>query len=279
MKAVVTVSNNSIHSVLRDIRLWAMGRAKKTPKVHLVGFGEKLPDQADVILLPSASMLYAARKELAKRPVVVVVFDAPLQCTQISPALHLDIEHQRPSYRMTFRKLTLGIVKEVMEEAWTTKETKVEWERIEVAPRLMGQQLTSILQPIQTFLYSVKGPDNRLHFQKLIFTWMVSEAPRKVLEDKIMEEGKFRKMPSALSKLLDSLDKHEGARAAFREALARKAEKKPVSYKKLSAKYSVATFDLRYTMSQMRKIGRFSVVQKTVHELYAARQKKPGTTA
>lgn len=274
MKAVLTVSNNSIHDTLKFIKNWAENHKAK-PTIHLVGFGEQLPKKADVILLPSSAMLYSARKKLAEKKCVVVVFDAPLQCTNITPATHLDIEHQRPSYRCTFRKLTQGLVSEEMDKAFASKSVSVEWERIEVAPRLMNLQLTSILNPITTFLYSIRDPDNRQHYQKLIYTWLCSEAPLESLETKIMDDGKYKKPPAALVRLLAGLQTCDNARAAFREVLERSATKKPVNYKKLSTTHQVAAFDLRYTMSVMRKLGKYHVIQKTVNDLYAERKARP----
>lgn len=272
MKAVLTVSNNCIADTLKLVNRWAEGHPKK-PKVELIGFGEKLRD-ADVLLLPASSMLYSAREKLAKMKSVVIVFDAPLQCTMIQPATHLDIEYQRPSYKCAFRKLTQGLVSEELDKAFGAKSVDIEWERIEVAPRLMNQQLTSILNPIMTFLHSVRDPDNRQHYQKLVYTWLFSDAPVSALQSKIMEDGNYKKVPAALAKLVEAMTPMDKAREAFREVLSRTEAGKAVSYKKLSAKYGVAVFDLRYTMSVVRKLGKYHVVQKTVKELYDTRQKE-----
>lgn len=271
MRAVLTVSNNCMSDTVAYIKKWADGHPKN-PKIEVIGFGEKLRE-ADVIVLPSSAMLYSAREKLGKMKCVVVVFDAPLQCTMIQPATHLDIESQRPSYKCTFRKLSQGLVSEEMDKAMQSKSVDVEWERIEVAPRLMNLQLTSILNPIMTFLQTVRDPDNRQHYQKLVYTWLFSEAPVEDLQEKVMTDGDYKKVPAALGRLVEAMRNADKARAAFREVLDRSAAGKAVSYKKLSSKYEVSKFDLRYTMSVIRKLGKYHVVQKTVKELYDTRQK------
>jgi hypothetical protein len=197
-------------------------------------------------LICSAATLNSAKSRLDKRKTgILLVFDTPLQCAQIKSAFHLDLLEQKPSFRARYRALTPTRLNKV----FGRKQRKIKIEKVDPIEQLMSQQLGSILNPISSFLYTVRDPEDRDRFKKLIYGWLISERKPSWLVGKAMRMGGYTKVPKALAGLIETVELGDGPRKAFRQMVAAKCEGKPVSYQRLSREHKVSTFDMRYTMS------------------------------
>lgn len=209
---------------------------------------EALQTRPDVLIC-SASTLNSAKQKLGIRKTgIALVMDTPAQCAQIKSAIHLDLLEQKASFRTRFKDLTQEKVNKVMTRCLTSHR-KVRIEKIDPVDSLMEQQLGSILNPISSFLYTVRDPEEREKFRRTIFGWLISERKPTWLIGKVMRMGGYNRVPKALAGLVETVEQGDNPRKAFRQMVAAKQDGKPINYRKLSKTYQVSTFDMRYTMS------------------------------
>jgi hypothetical protein len=275
MKQLFGVANNNIYHVESLLHQYQKAHGKL--KVQIVGFG-KLPNkEAQVMLLPNVKMLSDNLKVIQKSKAVVLVFDCPVLCDYLKPITLLDVAKRSPSYKYVFKPLEYEDFETHLRRALRVKErVKIDKSYIDVIPKLLGEQLSSVLNPIMTFLYRIRDTDRRQDYHKLIMEWLVSGAPTKDLRKIVMGMGDFKREPKAMTTLIDYFE-DEGAanaRIALKEAMDAKSAKKPVSFKKLSKKYQIDPYDIRYTLAVLRKFGRYEVVNKEIRELFKVRKEK-----
>lgn len=239
---VVTCCHHSASEVVAMMRHWRPALVVK------VLDAEALQSKPDVLIC-SASTLNSAKQKLGiRKSGIALVMDTPAQCAQIKNAIHLDLLEQKPTFRARFKDLTQDKLNRVMDRCLNTHR-KVRIEKVDPVDSLMDQQLGSILNPISSFLYTVRDPEEREKFKRTIFGWLISERKPTWLVNKVMRMGGYNRIPKALTGLVETVEQGDGPRKAFRLMVAARQEGKPVNYRKLSKTYKVSTFDMRYTMS------------------------------
>lgn len=245
---VVTCCHHSVVDLVAMIKEW-------NPEVTIGLLSpETLRDKQcrPDLMICSATALQSARSRLEriKRGVLLVV-DSAAQCSQLGNAIHLDLVEQKPSFRAKYRRITQRRVSRIMDRCIQRqqKPRPIEINKIDPVTALIEQQLSSILNPISSFLYTVRDPDDRKKFQRLVYGWLISERKPRWLLNKAMRMGGYTKIPKALAGLVETVEQGDKPRKAFRELMRLKHEGKPINYKRISRQYQVSTFDLRYTMS------------------------------
>lgn len=278
MKHIFGVTNNSILQVQEHLRAFFKEEGVKG-KIQSLGLSDEPLKKADVILVATVSHFLRKLPLIERTKAVVFVFDSPILCEYIKPITLLDVMAKKQSYVYNFKPLESVTFAAAMREALDGGKVKVERKSIDVIPTMLGEQLSTVLNPVQDFLYGVRDTDKRLHFQKAIYTWLVSGSSAAVLKKRLIELQGIKagaKLPVAMTRLIAELetDTFVRSKAAFKEAFAGNIEeeegtkKKAVNYKKLGKKHGVDTFDIRYTMKAIRKFGSFQDVAKDVRQIY-----------
>jgi hypothetical protein len=279
MKQLFGVANNSPHYVQDCIARYGRENESKL-RVQILGLADKPSKKADVILVPTVSTFSKNLAALHARDAIVFLFDSPVMLGYVKPMEILDSKKGGLSYKFVFTPLTYERVKDALDVGLSaTKHVKVSRSAIDVIPNMLNAQLTSILNPIQDCLYSIRDTDRRLEYQRIIYTWLVSGSSSKALEKQIAKlstDKKGRNSPD-IERMLTTL-KEEGfanSRAGIVEAYQHKAVEtpkgkkgKPLNYKKLCAKYNIDPFDIRYTLSLIRKFGSYQRVNQDINTIF-----------
>lgn len=274
MKALVGICNNSVLTV-RDILEQYQKDRKRKMKVQVLGLEETVRKKAHVILISTLHCFIRNHKALEKSDAVVIVFDTPMLLEYVKPIAILDLLEKKLSYIYSFKPLDFDSFAAHMDAALGQKTNiKVKREQFDVIPTMLGSQLSTILNPVQNYLYGVRDTDKRLQYQKHIYTWLVSGAAVATLEKGMMRLIGGDKKPVGLTRLVETLDQ-EGflkMRKAFKEAFDSKvqtgAKKKAVNTKALAKRHGVDPFDIRYAMKALRKHGTFQVINRDVKDIY-----------
>lgn len=275
MKALAGVCNNGILAVQQLLSEY--GRERKIKfKVQTLGLSDEVKKKSDFILISTTHLLVKHAHALRKSNAVVIVFDTPMILEYLRPITLLDVQDKKLSYLYTFKPLEYASFAATM-DAMRAQEghVKLVREKFDVIPTMLGAQLSTILNPIQDYLYGVRDTDKRLHYQKYIYTWLVSGADTKTLQKGLMKLIGGDKVPVAMARMIEVLGQENFTkmRNAFKEAFEAKVttdgkKKKAVNANALSKKYGVDPFDIRYTLKALRKHGTFQVVNRDVKEIY-----------
>ena len=275
MRGLLGVCNHGLLQVQQQIKSYSKSKDIKL-KVQTLGFGDEVRGSADVILVSTVNLFTRQYQHLQNTKAVVVVFDSPHMCSYLKPIELLDVAGQKFSYVFNFKPIEQVVFNATLARALKNKKKiKVSKEATDLIPTMLGEQLSTMLNPIQEFLYGIRDTDKRLHYQRVVYLWLVSKGDVAQLKVKLLALGSAKgKEPVALTRLVDTLSQPNfvKAKGAFREAFDAKVgkdgKKKGVNYKKLCTKYGVDPFDLRYTLKAIRRFGTFQEVNKSVDELY-----------
>ena len=273
MRKLFGVCNSSIIHVVDLIKHFNL-KTNNNIKPQLLGLSDKVDKKAIVIIVQTVSLFSKNRVALNNSDSIVFVIDSPVLCEYLKPIHLLDVEPKKLSYSYKFSKIKPAEFCFQMNEALGSKNVKIKQESVDVIPTLLNSQLSSMLNPIQDYLYRVRDIDKRLVYQKLIYEWLVSDADTKKLGTLIQEGDKPSKY---LTDLLANLDTElaTNTRTALKDAFHAKAKTgKGPNYKAICKKYNVAPFDIRYSMKLLRRFGRYEQVNEDVAKIYKCRSVK-----
>lgn len=271
MKALIGICNHNISTVRSMIAQYEQRKGKL--RVQVLGETSVVDKKAQVILVPTVHLLSKRLVALNIGAALVFVFDNPVLCEYLHPIHLLDVSEKKLSYRFNFKPIAKSEIESLL--ALANKErplVKVKKDQIEVIPTMLNAQLSSILNPIQDYLYRIRDSDNKRHYNKIIYEWLASGAPVEALVRVLTKAITTKQGAKQLDLMLAELSTKEfkKTRQAFVEAFNTKAKTgKPVNYKKLGKKYGVDAWDIRYTMKVLRKFGRYQEVAKEMAALYS----------
>lgn len=196
-----------------------------------------------VLLVPTLARLLKFRDILAKRPVIVIVFDTAISLEYIPEIEILDVAEKIQTHKFVFRPIDYqGLLRKIQKAKAAKQHVEIKESDILLIPRMLESTQSSLLSPILNYIYTLKDMNQRHTAQVSLFRWM--------------KEGQVDKFPvlpesSGSKKLLSflSVESTRNLITAVQEMV------KGVAPDKLSKKYDVAAFDLRYIRAQFSKLG------------------------
>lgn len=258
MLGIFGISNYSVPHIRGVVRKQLRCGKPDGPTLAILGKGMPYAS-ASVLLVVGVGCLRTYRTRLQTSKSAVLVFDSPLNLSTVRPMVFLDTAYAKISGLYIPTELDVPNVTKLLHNSLvSTAHVDVEIQgKQDVATAMLGQQLVSVLNPIQTFLYSVRDAEKRTQYQHLVYGWLVSTRNRATLEREITRLMGQEKIPKAVASMLNALDEQEGMRKAFQEVHRLTNERATINYKAIGTQYKVAPFDLRYTANVLKKLGKY----------------------
>lgn len=264
MKSLFGVVNHNVEhvKVLLDVL-----KKDYDIRCQVLGFGDKPKRKANVVLVPSASLLLKHHDRLSKMSSAsVFVFDNPIMCKTIKPLKLLDVALEKPGFKYTFKPIKKPDLEEAIQE---DRKVVLDTEVMNVIPTLLTKTIPSTLNEIMTFLYSVKS-DKRYAASKYMYLWMVKKKSVSALESKIVKVLGMEKTPKAFKRLSVYLKspKFKKIKPAFAEAYAAKQDGKQGRIPAIAKEYGVDPYDLRYVVHNLDKLKKPKYKNLDTNKLY-----------
>lgn len=269
MRGLFGICRNNIFKVLNILE---KGKVENIRVLQLSD--EKI--RGDVVFVPSIDIFIAKRKLLNKSKAVVIVFDAAVRCERLVPIELLDIHSRTEAFIYKFKPLTptklLTLVKEALNADPTS--IKVVTQTIDVIPRILHNEIPSLLSPVLTFLYSVANTDARAEYSEIIYSWLLSDQSTKLIKQPLIKKGASESLVNALTKAftknkeLAKLRDAITAVAKAREQISTSGKKKAVPYKAISKKFGVSLYDMKYFLSTVKRTAKEKRTDRTLKDIH-----------
>lgn len=220
--------------------------------------------ESNAVVVIGHQLLDRNRKVLDKKKVRVYLVDNPVFCSNYTDLQFLDVE-KKGTLKFILTPLTDAAVRESLRQKVKVSTEKV---KVDVIPTLLGQTNSSVLLPIQTFLYTIANADERSKYHARLFSWLSDNGDVDQLT--FLDESK-----KAHKRLLDWMRTETGKKAAkaLHTCLSSRSNGKQIKFSKLEEKYGVSAFDIKYALLALRKARGYEEINKTTRELYEERNK------
>ena len=252
MYALLGVANTNPASFMQGLRKYLSDEEldAATYRPTLLGFDEWPEQVKGVVMVPTVALLLQRLPQLAKAPVVVIVFDTALLLEYVPACTALDVVPKTQSFRYTFKPLDYGDAVRRIDRARREREhVTVSPKDLSVIPTLLGQTQASLLSPILTWLYSIKDTNARHQHMRTIYGWMRGDGNVDALSEQLPGS-------KSCARLVEWFSQDVGVRTvkAVREMVRRKSEGKTANLEKIAKTHGVTLFDLKYIAQMLQKL-------------------------
>jgi hypothetical protein len=252
MKRLIGICHNSPHTV--ESLLKQIQTRVDFSYTFIFDADKKVNFDHDVIVFVGHTMLNRHSKDVANKTVILI--DSPVFCCNYENIALIDAVRKK-SFQFVFLPLTL----DALVAALKTK-NKVKYAPIDVIPTLLRDMPSSVLHPVQTYLYKIADVDMRQQYQYIIF--------KTIKEGGNLAELSFlQKKTKPVTDLLAWYATPEGTNAC--NLLNKALNAKTRNYDQLESEFGVAKFDIRYAMNVIRK-STVEVSDDDTVQLYEARK-------
>lgn len=208
----------------------------------------------DVVICVGHNLVQKNAEQLKNKTVILI--DSPVFCCNYENIMLIDAKRQK-SFHFIFLPLTLEALKGALRN-----KNKVKYKPIDVIPTLLQDSPSSVLHPVQTYLYKIADVDARSRYQYAIFKAIQAGQDLNTLEF-------LGKKTKPVSELLAWYASDVGKTACL--MLNKALNAKTRDYDKLQKEFNVAKFDIRYAMNVIRRSTVEESDDDTV-QLYEARR-------
>lgn len=244
MKSLLAITHHNIDFISNALQPFLRRNQDTVFKImDIDGKLAKPTAKKAIVIVPTVATVKANATVLNQcKNAVVLVFDAPLMCTELKGARLLDVEKNTPSYVFKFRRLEQHDVTHAISQAFKSEEPfKLNTKTLDIGMRLLKRTRGSVISKFITFMYKIPNTNRRNQVQAILFD--------SIWHGKIEEAKKYLKKHYSNTQainLITYLDSPEAK--AFFKALEHVRTKPRKSYADLAKQYNVSKFDLTYFM-------------------------------
>lgn len=290
MKVIFGITHSSAHQLREYLEEWLDTlpevRRKKFKKMFL-GYGAVYDRDVHVVFTPSITCVQANREALEASDCVVFVFDNPIVLAQARIPLLDAVSVDSVSW--TFLDMDADKFIHHLREGLNGKASaSFSSEDLDLLPTLLKQRQGQTSEALLNAIAISTVPAKRREITAMFVDWLYSGRPVKDLVEMLTIQGVDARACKVLS---DHLESEYGVRIRelFREITRMNSPRKvkgakggksavrskaSINYDKLSARFEVDTFDVRFLNSTSRgSSSQITHINKNSQDVFAERQK------
>lgn len=273
MKAIYGVTHHNPARVDELVKQSLNQIADSKLSYQFINVGDTYNGKARIVVCVTLAMFLKNLDAFQESKAVIFLVDSPLLCDTIQPITLLDCEKHN-NFRYSFRPLTDDSVLLAIQHGTQQSVTKVAQATLDLIPTLLDSTVSSLLNPIQQFLYAVSDAERRTRYRRAIYVWLMSDEPLDSLKAALKEVSGGRVTERHKELVLFFKGDGQKLQQILGEVRTARAKNKPVNHKKLCKQYGIQKFDLKYLLTSIKKT---SGVLTEVDALEDARKRKQNT--